>query len=367
MMAAGKTPHFDEAVANILDREKLATSLIAVADSPTGRIERTYGMRYDDRPASLEDIAALYCTAKPILSLAFLSLAEERGLDLDMQLDATLPWMSGHWIGRLSYADLLGHRTTLHRLGAVIPMAAEPAIRGDLLRQLPEGTEEDGIGYADFGAWYVLAQTVEFWTNRDFRGVVFERVLQPYGIRLDELNLGIPSAQFYEWYPRLSLNMYRREDSGFHPLAAEGAPIWACEWNPTSCSYGTADGLVKLYRGVLADREGAGRVLSHELAVAATTPGESFYDVRLKHDSRYGLGFMADMSLFRCGPDVSPRSFGQSGVGAGSLAFADPEHDLAVAVLINSVHDETPTLLNLRHTLVTALYRDLGLPTKEQS
>ncbi|MEI2701338.1 MAG: serine hydrolase domain-containing protein [Baekduia sp.] len=354
------TPEFDAACEELL-AGGMGTSVLLVAETADARVERAYGVRYDDRPAAVSDLVPLYCSAKPVLALAFLSICAERGIDLDTRLRELLPWMEEHWIGAHTYAELLGHRTSIHRLGAVFPMATEPGRRGDLLRHLPEPGPDDQPGYADFGAWYLLAQTVETLTKTDFRQVAVERVLAPYGIDLRDLNLGIPPALFERWREDISINLYRRRDSGLHPLAAEGAAIWACEWNPAFAAYGTPVGLVQLYRAVLADREGAGRVISAELARLATSPGEVFYDARLGHDSRYGLGFMADMRLFHGGPSVSPRSFGQSGVGAGSLAFADPDCDLAASIVINTVFDEQPDLLHERPRLVSALYRDFGL------
>ena len=359
-----RTAALDEVVTSILEEAGLATAVTVVADTPDGRIERAYGTRYDGAPAALTDLVPLYCTAKPVLALAFLGLAEERGVSVDAPLSSELPWLAGHWIGEHTFADLLGHRTTLYRLGGLLPMATEPGARGELLRHLPAPSEEDGIGYADFGAWYLLGQAVEHWTRRDFREVAFERVLRPYGLTLRDLNLGIPPAVFDQWQQDIAINLYRREETGLHPLVAEGCAIWACEWNPAFTGYGTVPGLVAFYRAVLADRAGAGVAFSQPVAAAATTAGERFFDVRLDHDSRYGLGFMTDMELFRCGPAASPRSFGQSGVGAGSLAFADPDHDLAVAIVVNAVFDETLDLMERRPDLVAAVYRDLGLPVE---
>jgi hypothetical protein len=56
----------------------------------------------------------------------------------------------------------------------------------------------------------------------------------------------------------------------------------------------------------------------------------------------------------------SPSSFGHSGNVGSSFAFADPEHDLAVAVVFNGIVDSESSFLR-RPAVVGSLYHDLGL------
>jgi hypothetical protein len=56
----------------------------------------------------------------------------------------------------------------------------------------------------------------------------------------------------------------------------------------------------------------------------------------------------------------SPSSFGHSGNVGSSFAFADPEHDLAVAVVFNGIVDSESSFLR-RPAVVGSLYADLGL------
>lgn len=357
----------DNAVEAVLARGDLATSVVVVAETPHARVERAYGTRFDDAPAAVDEIACLYCAAKPVVALAALSLAEEGRLGLGGALEQYLPWLAGHWIGRLTVEDLLNHRTNLHRVGAVVPMATEPSKRAAMLLALPEVDLEGTRAYSDFGAWYLLSHVVEVVAQEDFRDFAHKRVVEPYGIDERDLNLGIPPELFEAWRPQISINVYRREETGLHPLAAEASSIWACEWNPPFSTYGSARGLVQFYRGVLEDRAGAGRVVSAATAIDATTGREVYHDPRFERDASFGLGFMTNMPLFRLGDAPSERSFGHAGIGGGAVAFADPEHDLAAAIIVNAVFDDMPDLLEARASLVSGIYDALGVATDAET
>lgn len=351
----------DSAVQTVLARGDLATSVTVVAETPDGRIERAYGTRFDGASAAVDDIACLYCATKPVSALAALALVEEGRLQLGATLEELLPWLKNHWIGRLTVEDLLNHRTNLHRVGAVLPMATEPSRRAAMLLSLPEVDLADTRAYSDFGAWFLLSHVVEVAAGEDFRDFAHMRVMAPYGIDERDLNLGMPPELFEAWRPQISINVYRREETGLHPLAAEAAPIWACEWNPPFSSYGSARGLAQLYRGVLDDRAGAGRVLTQDRANDATTARDVYFDPRFERDASFGLGFMTNMPLFRLGDSPSERSFGHAGIGGGAVAFADPEHDLVAAIVVNAVFDELPDLLEARGGMVDGIYDALGV------
>jgi len=80
----------------------------------------------------------------------------------------------------------------------------------------------------------------------------------------------------------------------------------------------------------------------------------------------WGLGFILNSSLYGAdtvpysfGRHASPRTFGHGGAQS-SVAFADPEHGLAVALLFNGMPGEARHHVRVREVL-SALYEDLGL------
>lgn len=309
-----------------------------------------------------QDLTALYCSTKPLLAVAALRLVEEERIGLDAEISQMLPWLDGHWIGRLSLRQILSHDSNLHRMGLVLPLLVEPDLRAARLMELPEEPlEQTGRGYSDVSGWFLLGHVVEAVTGQDFRHYTRVTVLDPYGIDLAALNLGIPHDRFDAWRTAIAPNLYRVGDGDLFPLATEACRIWACEWNPALSGYGTAAGLAAFYRGLLGDLAGAGAVLASATLSSAVMPGPVYPDPRLMRDVAFGLGFMTDLSLFRLGGGPSQRSFGHMGMGGCSLGFADPDHDLAAAVIINAVYEETPELLERRIAVIDAIYEEFGL------
>ena len=91
-----------------------------------------------------------------------------------------------------------------------------------------------------------------------------------------------------------------------------------------------------------------------------------FHDHTFDHVLDWGLGVIVDSKLY--GPDTVPyaygtlssrRTFGHSGYRS-STAFADPEHALVVAVVMNGMPEPEVHEGRIRR-VVDALYRDLGL------
>lgn len=336
--------------------------MVIVAEAGGRRLERTYGERFDGRPVVATDLTALYCSTKPVLAIAALRLVEEGVLSLDAELAQSLHWLRGHWIGKLTLAQILSHDSNIHRIGFVLPLLVEPDLRVAKLLELPEEPlEQTGRAYSDVSGWFLLGHLIEEVTGLDFRHLARVAVLDRYGIDLRALNLGIPHDRFDEWRSEIAPSLYRVDDEALRPLATEACRIWACEWNPALAGYGTAAGLVALYRGLLGDLAGAGVVLGSEMLRSATTPGPVYSDPRLMRDVSFGYGFMTDLTLFRLGDGPSHGSFGHMGMGGCSLGFADPECDLAAAVVINAVYEETPELLDRRVPVIDAIYGELGL------
>ena len=97
---------------------------------------------------------------------------------------------------------------------------------------------------------------------------------------------------------------------------------------PAMNLHGTAQGLAKAYAGFLADAPGLGPALWK----TALTPRSKGFDPVLQRETAFGLGFMRPTAQTPLG--LGPRSFGHPGAG-GTLAFADPDAQLAFALAVN--------------------------------
>lgn len=351
----------DKAVDAILG-SGIATSVTLNVSTPDATLTRSWGVRHDGEPASIDDLAPLYCGTKPLLALALFKLHEQGRLSLDEPIGPHLDWLGDHWFSTLTARNLLSHTRAIKGIPLVYSLLKRPEGRAQLLMDLSTEPNETRC-YSDYAGWFLVAHLVERITGEDHRDHVLAEVVTPYGIAERDLNIGIAQELFDQWRDDIALNLYRRGDTGLYPLAAEGARIWACEWNPPMASYGNVRGLTQLYRGILGDLAGARRVVGPELLAEATTPGEPYEDERLARTVSFGTGFMTNLPLHEMGGAISPRSFGHAGVGGGSAGFADPDRQLAGGIVINRIFDESPVLLNLRGEVMTAAYEELGLPT----
>jgi CubicO group peptidase (beta-lactamase class C family) len=127
----------------------------------------------------------------------------------------------------------------------------------------------------------------------------------------------------------------------------------ACEL-PSSNGIGTARALARLYASLIGEVDGV-RTLGPATVGAATVVQSRGPDRVLLLETCFGLGFMLPPSL---PPACGARAFGHGGAG-GSVAFADPDHGVAFAYVMNHLRFD-PAGDPRNETLVEAVYRSSG-------
>jgi CubicO group peptidase (beta-lactamase class C family) len=133
------------------------------------------------------------------------------------------------------------------------------------------------------------------------------------------------------------------------------------EANPAHGGYTTSLDLAHLYGALLRARSGeeVDGLPSPETVRAFTSPQRPrSFDGVLGRECTYGFGFMTDLAEHAFGSRCPATSFGHSGNVGSTFAFADPERDVAVAVVFNGIVDPDSAFLR-RPALVAAVYRDL--------
>jgi CubicO group peptidase (beta-lactamase class C family) len=170
--------------------------------------------------------------------------------------------------------------------------------------------------------------------------------------------IGMTSDEYREALPRIGVNIDVRARAGY-PLLYERSERVCCTTNAAFGGYSTASDLAHFYTQLLARRQSA-----DVLADFCSTNRPPVYDEVLDRDCPFGLGFMTSLDQHAFGADCSPSSFGHSGYAGASFAFADPAHDLAVAVIFNGVVGHESAFLR-RRALTRALYADLGDAVEE--
>jgi len=109
-----------------------------------------------------------------------------------------------------------------------------------------------------------------------------------------------------------------------------------------------------------------GQILSPQSVEALTARHRvGMMDSTFKHMMDWGLGFIPNSAMYGVetvpyayGHHASRRAFGHSGYRS-SVAFADPEHGLAVALAFNGTPSNEAHEQRIRAVL-DALYEDLG-------
>src|SRR5581483_7184355 len=104
---------------------------------------------------------------------------------------------------------------------------------------------------------------------------------------------------------------------------------------PSSGGICTADGLARLYAGLIGEVGGV-RILDAATTTAATAQQAAGTDRVLLVPSRYASGFMLPTGEAPLG---GPSSFGHPGRG-GSLGFADPESGVAFGYVVSHIRQD---------------------------
>ena len=315
-------------------------------------------------PYKRSTLASLYCTAKPIIAAGVLKLISIDELSLEDRLGDVVDDLPARWIADRTIEQVLGHTAGLHVVNTI------------LARILPERSREPWVyasepphgwkfgidrAYSEFGGWFMLGKVIEALTETPFDTWLGDEVLGPYEVPADDLILRIHPEDYERFYPRIAATLDLTMEQAV-PLLAEVGPETTAEWNPSFGAYGTMGAIATFYDGLLADLRGAERVLPQQLLELATTPRLPLrHDVTLARDAGFGLGFMTPLSSHHFGEMPSDRAFGHAGQGGTSIAMADPEADLVIAVLFNAGLDADTALSFRRVNLVSSIYRALGI------
>jgi CubicO group peptidase (beta-lactamase class C family) len=267
---------------------------------------------------------------------------------------------AGTPLGRVRLDHMLSHRAGLHTLRSVESAAAPPALRRLMAYSAapPDAWDPDRHGaYSEWLAWFLLREVIEAVTGERFEVVLTTRLLRPIGID-GEVLIG---ARLHGRESDIGVNVDLRGISPM-PLLMERATWFTDAADPSLNGYATMRGLAGFYQWVLDTLRGDPSLVEPEVLRDACRPHRaSVHDQVLGWATTWGLGFMTDLGDSGFGPLVGARAVGHTGQVGTSTAFADPDHDLAVAVLYNGIIDQPTGIAMRRPAIVSDIYRDLGL------
>lgn len=319
-----------------------------------------------------------FCTmsaSKPVTAMVVHLLAERGLIDLDDRVSLYLPEFSRHGKERITIRQVLLHRAGIPAPGEgvfVLERLVDPQAVLEALYDLrPSQAPGRVLAYHAVTAGFVLGAVVERVTGRSIRSVLRSEIVEPLGCRW--LGYGVAAADvdqvarnYFTGMPVPSLlSAQFRRILGFdfvELIEVSNDPRFLTGVIPAGNVMTTANELSLFYQLLLeGGATGGVRVFSPDtvrVATAEAAAGE--VDRTLLAPIRYSLGFMLGgrtVSLF--GPQTY-HAFGHLGF-TNVLSWADPERDVAAALLTNGkplIHPATYHLLEIPRRIGLACPRD---------
>jgi CubicO group peptidase (beta-lactamase class C family) len=316
------------------------------------------------------DTLTLWMSAgKPLTALLAARLVARGLLDVGRPVVAYVPDFAANGKDGVTVAHLLTHTGGFRNVSSNWSASPWP----DVIRRINEATLEDdwtpgeAAGYHVASGWYVLAEVCRVVagvpaTDAAVTKLLRDEVCLPLG--MSDAWIGMPRHRFVDYGTRLGLAFDMSTDER-KPLGFANSERGFTLCRPGGNARGPASQLAMMYQRLLACLRGKDDFLPADVAATFTGRRRSgLRDLTFKADLDWGYGFLlADLNgrsvPYGYGPHASPAAFGHSG-NRSSCAFADPEHDLAVAWITNGLPSEL-VHQKRQHALNAAMYESLGL------
>ncbi|MEO1365601.1 MAG: serine hydrolase domain-containing protein [Acidobacteriota bacterium] len=312
-------------------------------------------------------------STKPVTAVALGTLWQRGLLGLDDSVAKHVPEFAAQGKGQVTLRHLLTHTAGIRMLNLGWPDATWDEIVAGICGRRPEPRWPVGekAAYHMASSWFILGEVIARVSGRPFPDYVRSEVLEPCG--MSETWIGMPHQEFEKRRPRLG-RMYGTENGKRIERRWHEAPsVVGC--SPGGNGRGPIRDLGRFYEMLLrrGTTESGQVLLTPQTVEAMTTPSRvGLFDHTFKQKLDWGLGFIVDSKhygeasvAYGYGPHASRRTFGHSGYRS-STGFADPEHDLVVALVVNGQPSDAVHGRRF-DALTAAIYRDVGLaPDSEE-
>lgn len=316
-------------------------------------------------PMGADTLMMWMSACKPVAALAIAQLWEHGRLDLDDRVMTHIPEFGANGKDAITIRHILTHTAGFRGIAG----EWERQAWGDVIAAVCDARLEPGwtpgrkAGYHVATSWYMLAELVRRLDGRPFPQYVREAIFEPLG--MNDSWIGMPRERYRAYGDRVGL---LHDTAGPQPAADS---FWDTEDGAALCrppgnGRGPIRELGRLYRMLLNKGTLDGvRILSPQTVEAIVSPHRvGMYDHTFRHVMDWGLGFIVnsarygrDTVPYGFGPHASDRAFGHSG-HQSTVAFADPENDLVVALVCNGMPGEARHHVRMREIL-EAIYQDV--------
>ena len=332
-----------------------------IADLAVGNARAGIALRPDSLTLWMSSV-------KPVMAVAIAQQWERGRLHLDDRVCDYIPEFGTH--GK----DVVTIRHVLTHTGG-FPSAARTwnsAPWEQIIAEICDAALEPGwipgqhAGYHVASGWYVLGEIVRRLDGRSFDRYARQAIFEPLG--MFDTWVGMPLDRHRDYGDRIApMHDCSGDAPQPHPFWMWSGSAEACAvCRPGGSGWGPIRELGWLYEALLdGGQRNGNRILSPQSVEALTTRHtvgmiDRTFNVRLDR----GLGVVVDSKQYEpgadwYGPTCSPRTFGHAGY-VSSVGFADPEHQLVVALAFNGMVQPDKHDARTRATLA-AIYQDLGL------
>jgi CubicO group peptidase (beta-lactamase class C family) len=332
-------------------------------------VDEAFGEATPGRPMRRDDLVAWLSAGKPLTAVAIGRLWEGDLLDLDDPVARHLPEFAVNGKDAITVRHLLTHTAGLRMLDVGWPTKAWADIVAGICAARPEPRWPPGgkAGYHLASSWFLLAEIVRRLDGRRFERYVREEILEPLGMA--DCWVGMPAGHVAAYGGRIVPTWNTEsEPPTVHPWHEER---YLTEPSPASGGRGPMGQLLHFYEMLLGRGRHGGRVLLRPPTVDALVAHQrtGMFDHTFRTRLDWGLGFVVDSrhygdpnAPYGFGEHASSRTFGHSGYRS-TVAFADPERQLAAALMVNGTPGDAEHRQRF-HAALTALYEDLGLAAR---
>lgn len=332
--------------------------------SPALNQDFAFGEVRPGEPITKDHRMVWLSASKPLTAVAIAQQSEEGVVDFDDRVADHVPEFATGGKEAITVRHLLTHTSGIRMFSTGWPDKSwEEIIAAICERKIePNWVPGEKAGYHQASSWFILGEIVRRATGRLIGEYLGERVFAPAGMTSSMLGMA-PEA-------------WQRERDSFAPVFDTTGAVTELPWtsqrylvppSPGANGVGRIADLAEFYRVLLAGGQASGsRVLLPETVDLITRRHRTgLLDHTFKADLDWGLGFILNPSQiadktrapYAYGPRASESTFGHSGK-LTVVAFADPEHDLAVALAWNGAPAEADHQRRVNETLA-ALYGDL--------
>lgn len=303
---------------------------------------------------------------KPIGAVAIELLKQDGLLEIDDAVAKYWPEFGANGKEQITIKHLLTHTAGIRTAETAASTTNIDEANSVLANARIERDWEPGkkAGYHASSGWQVLAEVIRRISGQPYDKFVHERIFLPLRMESSSFMLTAQDAEALgnRFSPMFMMKSgEKNKDPDYLP------EVTSRFVRPGGGLQSTASDMVRLYRMLLGFGELEGeKLLDPALASEIISPQRTgMKDVTFGHIMDWGLGVMFDNKAYGpgapygYGPHASAGAFGHGG-RESATAFADPQHNLVVALVFNGMPGELKHDRRLRQ-VTAAVYEDLEL------